>query len=195
MNQDTVKDLLEEIKNLSGLMLDLAYSAVFFKNNEIAEEVMLSFGRFEDLEERLYTQLFAAARGGQEGSLISVIEIVESAKSVAMAARNLAEMILEGRDLHPVIHAALEDSDETIVRAALSDDSILRGRTLKDLQLGAEMGLVIIGIRRQTEKMHKWIFYPRGSVMLKEKDIVVGVGTNASCQKFSELASGKLKII
>ncbi|MBI3335494.1 MAG: hypothetical protein HY001_03270, partial [Candidatus Portnoybacteria bacterium] len=47
MNRDTVKDLLEEIKNLSELILDLAYSALFFKNKDIAKEVMLSFEKFE----------------------------------------------------------------------------------------------------------------------------------------------------
>ncbi|MFO7966695.1 MAG: RNB domain-containing ribonuclease, partial [Archaeoglobaceae archaeon] len=36
----TVKDLLVEIKDTSELMIDLAYSAVFFDNDDIAEEVI-----------------------------------------------------------------------------------------------------------------------------------------------------------
>lgn len=194
---DTVKDLLEEIKNLSGLMLDLAYSAVFFKNIEIAEEVILSFDKFEDLEERLYKKLFAASRGNEGGSLISVIEIIESAKTVTLAARNMAEMVLDGRELHPVIHEALKDSDETIVRAVLSVDSILTGKTLKELQLGAEVGIVIVGIRRKygDGKNHKWIFYPRGLVKFQGGDVVIGVGSHVSCEKFTDLASGRLTSI
>lgn len=193
MPQDTVKDLLEEVKNLSELMLDLAYSSVFFKNKEIAQEVMLSFERFEDREERLFTQLFAASRGQGDMSLISVIEIVESAKNVAMAARNLADMVVQGKDLHPVIHQALEETDETIQRVVLAESSVLIDKSLKELQLGAQVGIGIIGIRRSGDKAHKWIFYPTGSTMLQAGDIVIGVGSNASCEKFSELASGKLK--
>jgi uncharacterized protein with PhoU and TrkA domain len=192
MPQDNVKDLLEEIKNLSELMLDLAYSSVFFKNKEIAEEVILSFDRFEDLEERLYTQLFAASRGQGDVSLISVIEIVESAKNVAMAARNLAEMVVEDKELHPVIHQVLEETDETIQRVSLSESSVLANKSLKELQLGAQVGIAVIGIRRRGEK-HKWIFYPTGSTQLQAGDVVIGVGSVASCDKFTELASGKLK--
>lgn len=195
MQHDTVKDLLEEIKNLSELMLDMAYSAVFFKNKEIAEEVMLSFERFEDLEERLYKKLFVAFRGEAAASLISVIDIIESAKSVAMAARNLAEMIVEGKELHPVIHEALEESDETVERVTLSPRSVLAGKTLKELQLGSEVGISVIGIRRGDDKAHKWIFYPRGDTKLETGDIVIGVGSNESCQKFVDLASGKRKIL
>ena len=193
MQQDTVKDLLEEIKNLSELMLDLAYSAVSFKNQEIAQEVVLQFDKFEDLEERLYKQLFAAFRGSKEQSLISVIDVVEGAKTVSLAARNLAEMILEDKELHPVIHEALEETDETIERVSLSPQSVLVGKTLKELQLGSKVGLSIIGIRKGDEKVHKWIFRPHGGTRLESGDILISVGPNASCQKFIELALGRLK--
>lgn len=193
MIQDNVKDLLEEVKNLSELMLDLAYSSVFFKNKEIAEEVEISFERFEDLEERLYVQLFAASRGQEDVSFISVIEIVESAKNVAMAARNLADMVLEGKVLHPVIHDALEETDETIKRVTIDAPSVLLDKSLKELQLGAEVGINIIGIRRGADRSRKWIFYPKGSTALRAGDVVIGVGSHASCEKFGELAAGKLK--
>lgn len=190
---DTVKDLLEEIKNLSELMLDLAYSGVFLKNKEIAKEVLSSFERFEGLEERLYKKLFVAFRGQTDGSFISVIDIVESAKNVAMAAKNLAQMIVQGKELHPVIHQALEESDERIERVSIGSHSVLAGKALKELQLGSEVGVVVIGIRRQEEKRDKWIFYPRGETSLQGGDIVIVVGSNDSCQKFTKLALGKLK--
>lgn len=193
MQNDTVKDLLEEIKNLSGLMLDLAYSAVFFRNKEIANEVLLSFEKFEDVEERLYKQLFAASRGHAEQALISVIDVVESGKSVAMAARNLAELIADGKTLHPVIHEALEETDETIQRATIVPNSVLANKSLKELKLGAEVGIMIIGVRRGEEKARRWIFHPRGRTVLEAGDIVIGVGSNESCSKFFALATGKLK--
>jgi uncharacterized protein with PhoU and TrkA domain len=45
-----VKDLLAEAKDASELMVDLAYAAVFFNDEKLAEEV-------EDLQERLYGYL------------------------------------------------------------------------------------------------------------------------------------------
>lgn len=192
MTQDTVKDLLEEIKNMSELMLDLAYSSLFFKNKEIAEEVIISFDKLEDLEERIYTHLFAASRGQGDVSLISVIEIVESAKNVAVAARNLAEMVVEDKELHPVIHEALEETDETVERVTISAKSILAGKNLKELNLGTEVGITVVGIRRGEGRGHRWVFRPRGSSTFEPGDIVIGVGSHASCEKLKGLASGRL---
>ena len=45
-----VKDLLAEAKDASELMVDLAYAAVFFNDEKLAEEV-------DDLEQRLYGYL------------------------------------------------------------------------------------------------------------------------------------------
>ena len=36
----SVKDILIEMKNLSELMVDLAYSSVLFQNKDAAEEVL-----------------------------------------------------------------------------------------------------------------------------------------------------------
>ncbi|MBI3335359.1 MAG: potassium channel protein, partial [Candidatus Portnoybacteria bacterium] len=139
--------------------------------------------------------LFAAFRGSAEHSLITVIDVVESAKNVARAARHLAKMILEGKELHPVIHEALEETDETIERVTISSRSILANKSLKELELGSEVGISVIGIRRGDEKVYKWIFYPHGSSMLRAGDVVIGVGSNESCEKFIDLASGKRKIM
>lgn len=193
MSNDTVKGLLEEVKNLSELMLDLAYSAVFFKNKEIAKEVMILLERFEDIEERLYEKLFVASRGNENQSFISVIELTESGKNVAMAARNLADMVLEEKELHPVIHEALEESEETIKRVKLAEKSILAGKTLRELKLGSEVGVAVIGIRRGEGRQARWIFRPRGGAKLEKDDILMAVGQDEACEKFARLASGKLR--
>ena len=97
---ENVKSLMAEVKNLSELMLDLAYSSVFFESKEIAKEVVLLFSNLEDLEERLYFHLFAASRGKQPSRFISVIDMVESSKLVATAARNM-RWLLKARNCIP----------------------------------------------------------------------------------------------
>src|SRR3989338_6497783 len=100
---ENVKDLIEEVKNLSELMLDLAYSSVLFESKDIAKEVLLLFNNLDSLTERLYLHLFAASRGKFSNRLISVIDIIESSKMVAAAARNMSELVLEGAELHPIV--------------------------------------------------------------------------------------------
>jgi len=189
--QENVKDLIEEVKNLSELMLDLAYSSVLFESKDIAKEVKLLHDRLEEMEEKIYLHLFAASRGKLAKKMISVIDIVESAKWVAFAAKNMSNMVLEGSALHPVIKEALRESDESITKAIVTKNSIFCSKTLGELRLRTEMGIDIIAIRRGD----KWIFDPKKPTEVKEGDIVIGVGPSYSCDKLRKLAIGKVKKI
>src|SRR3989344_6518110 len=172
---ETVKDIIEDVKNLSELMLEMAYSSVFFESKDIAKEVMILYNDLEELEEKLYLHLFAASRGRPSQRLISVIDIAESAKLVANAAKNLSETVLEGRKMHPIIKEALKESDESISRAVVSSKSILKDKTLADLRLRTEMGMHIIAIKRG----NKWIFNPKKDTQIFENDMLIGNGPKA----------------
>jgi len=189
---ENVKDLLEELKNLSQLMLDLAYSSVFFKNKEIAKEVALLYERLEELEEKLYLHLFAASRGRVMKKLISIIDLVESSKNVATAARNLSELVIEGKEMHPIIKQALEESDEQIARCTVSRKSLLYNRTIGELRIRSNTGADLIAIRRGSEGK-SWIFDPKKDTVIRHNDILICVGPSASCRKLSKLATGEVK--
>ena len=190
---ENVKDIIEEIKNLSELMLDLSYSSVLFENCDIAKEVMLLFDRFEEHEENLYLHLFAASRGGPARAkrLISVIDLVESAKSVASAAKNMSEMVIEGKKLHPIIKEAIKESEETMAKAEISRSSPLAERPLGETLLRTKTGANIIALRRGKV----WIFRPKRNTLIKAGDSIIGVGTIEACRKLEGIASGKIKEI
>ena len=188
---ENVKELVEEVKNLSELMLDLAYSSVLFESKDIAKEVKLLHSRLEEMEEKIYLHLFAASRGRPTKKMISVIDLVESGKWVALAARNLSNMIIEGSALHPVIKEALKESDESITKAIVTRNSILYNKTIGEFRLRTEMGIQIIAIRRGD----RWIFDPKKHTEIKEGDILIGVGPSSSCNKLRKVAIGKVKKI
>lgn len=193
MENENVKELIEEIKNLSELMLDLAYSSVLFRSREIAKEVILSYDRLEELEERLYMHLFAASRGKPGTRLITVISLIESAKTVASAAKNMSEPVIEGKELHPIIQEALKESEETITKADVRRNSILNKKTLGEVKLRTNAGANIIAIRRESPHGHRWIFSPTKSTMIYERDILIGVGPAAACEKLRKVAKGAVK--
>lgn len=183
---ENVKEILEEMKDLSELMLDLGYSSVFFKSRDIAREVMLLQDRLKELEQSLYVHLFAASRGSQNEKLIGVLEIVESATFVGRAAKNLAEFALKGKGLHPVIREALEQSDETITKAAVGPNSAIADRKLGDSQLGSELALRVVAIRRGG----KWFFNPGKNTETKQGDVLIAVGPKLGCAKLRRIAKG-----
>ncbi len=179
--KDNVKDLLEELKNTSELILDLGYSSVLFESKDIAKEVELLYDNIDDIEEKLYVHLFAAARGSSMKKLVGVMDIVESARLVSRAARNLAELVLSGQKLHPIIKDALSDTDETIFKTKVGKG--VEGKTLLDLELRKKYGVNIIAIRRKK----KWIFNPGKRTKLKENDVVMGVGSKGACKHVKRL--------
>ncbi len=187
---ENVKDLLEEVKNLSELMLDLAYSSVMFESKEIAKEVLLLFNNLDEIEQRLYAHLFAASRGRYSKRLISVIDIIEGSKMVASAARNMSELVLEGVELHPIVKEALQASDESITRCEVADKSALVHKTLGELRLRSKTGINVIAIRRRD----KWVFYPHKDTKIMEHDILMGVGPGESCKLLCKLAKGEKRL-
>src|SRR3989344_1391527 len=185
MSNTNVKILLEELKDTSALMLDLAYSSIFFNNKEIAEEVMLLYEKIENVEENLYMHLFSASRGTYNSKLISLIDIVESTKNIANAARNLANLVIDGRELHPVIKEAIEDSDELISRVTIRENSSAFNKTLREL--GEKLAVNMIAIRRKKEKEYKWIFDPKIDTKILAGDTIIIVGHESACNTFKQL--------
>lgn len=185
-----VKELLEELKNLSELMLDLAYSAVFFENKDISKEVLLLFDRLEDIEEELYMHLFAVTKKMSK-RLISVIELVETSKDVALAAKNIADMVIDGKTLHPIIKQALRETDESIVMVKVLKESPLLDKTLGSVKLRSNTGIDVIAIRRDK----RWIFDPHKATKVQYGDVMICVGTEESCEKAKKIASGEIREI
>jgi len=178
---ENVKDLLEDLKNTSELILDLGYSSVLFENKDIAKEVEILYDNIDDIEEKLYIHLFAAARGKTSKKLIGVMDIAESAWLVSQAARNLAELTISGRKLHPIIRDALKDTDETIFKVRAG--KYVSKKSLMDLGLRKKYGVNIIAIRRKK----KWVFNPHKYTKLKENDILMCVGSKGAKNSVKKL--------
>ena len=191
MPVQSVKELIEEVKDLSELMLSLAYSSVFFESKDIAKEVMILYNDLEDKEEQLYLHLFAASRGKPSERLISVIDIAESSKMVGNAAKNLSEGVLQGRKMHPIIKDAIRESDESIVKCVVTDKSIMKNKNLADLKIRTDVGIQIIAIKRES----RWIFNPKKDTEIFKNDLLIGTGPRTGCKKLDKLAKGEVKKI
>jgi uncharacterized protein with PhoU and TrkA domain len=187
---ENVKILMEELKNISELMLDLAYSSILFENKEIAEEVLLLYEKMEELEEKIYMHLFAASRGRKSERLISVMDVVECAKTVGSAAKQLSESVIQGKKLHSVIKEALKESEESIVKLIVEENSYLSNKKMGDLKIRTNTGVNVIAIKSGD----KWIFDPDKNTNILPGDIIIGVGTSEGCEKLKVMAKSSEKI-
>jgi len=185
----SVRETLILMKDISELMIDLAYSAALFGNRELAEEVMELERKMDTLVYVLNMNLMLAARDKEDAeTLAGVAKVGSLTNSISDAAADIAGMVLHGIEIHPIVREVFQRAEEHLARVQVSEDSFFAGRTVDDLNLAAEVGADIIAIRRGRH----WMINPEKEVVLPE-DVLVARGTAFGLEKLVKAASGEAK--
>ena len=185
-----LEELFLELKDVSELMIDLAYSALIFNSREIAEEVRRLEAHVDELRTR-FELLALAERPERSEELLSLLRISEANERIADAALQLVETVLRGLEPHPILYEVVEEAEETIVRVKVYKQSILVGKTLEELDLPTKFGQRIIAIRRKG----RWVYCPRKDEVIRADDVLIARGYVAGREKLEELASGRLRVL
>ncbi|MDR0900191.1 MAG: potassium channel family protein [Methanobrevibacter sp.] len=187
----SIKDILIEMKNLSELMVDLAYSAVLFNSKDAANEVLKLENKVNSLNYEIKKQSLVAARSVEDAEkLTALLEIAEAAESIANAAKDLADIVLKGFKPHPVFKMVMEESDKMILNVKIEETSELAGKTLGEIFLANRTGMRIIAIRRE----ESWIYGPDKHTTLYKGDNLIAKGTAAGAELLEKLASGQISL-
>ena len=184
-----VSDLLVEMKNLSELMIDLAYSAALFNDKELAEDVMELESRIDTLAYLLDMEIMIAARDAEDAeTLIGVSTVASAADKISDAAADIAAIVTRNIGIHPIIGEIFEKVEERLMKATIKDGSVIIGQQIGDLDLAARMGVDIIAIRRNKD----WILDPEDSERVFLGDILITRGAPVGIKEFKDLAEGRL---
>src|SRR6476469_9959814 len=170
---NTVKDLLVELKDASELMVDLAYAAVFFNEEKLAEEV----GRLEERStlylRRLRTIAMLAARSPEDAEgMAGVLWIADAIQKVGDAASDIARVIAARLGIPDALRPDLRHADEMTARVRVRDGSVGAGHTLRELSLPTETGMWVMAIRSDM----RWEFDPGPDDMVVAGDVLLVSG-------------------
>ena len=175
------------MKNMSELMVDLAYSAVLFNSKAAAEEVIALENEVNSMNYEIKKESLVAARSYEDAEkLTALLEIAEAAESIANAAKDLADLVITGFKPHPVFKMVMEESDKSIARVVIEENSDLANNTLGDLLLVNRTGMRVIAIRRGTS----WIYGPDKNTTILPNDTLILKGTEAGAELLEKLATG-----
>ncbi|MFB6096110.1 MAG: potassium channel family protein [Haloferacaceae archaeon] len=195
--EPTIEDLERAVdsivlmKNMSELAVDLAYGAVLFDSEGVAEEVSELEAEVDALESRFEAwTLRAAGRVEDPVQLRGLVHLAKATEVISDAALEISEGVLRGLDTHPVVAAAVEESDEVIVKLRVAADATLAGRTLEEEQVGTETGMRVIAVRRPAGEAsgEEWIVSPGPDTELRAGDVLIAKGTRAGADRLGELA-------
>jgi uncharacterized protein with PhoU and TrkA domain len=189
MTKKTVEDIVLEIKDKSELMIDLAYSSLIYDNTTIAKEVY----DLEDLIDSLYKSLQRQTLEQVENKklgvndALTVLRLAEAAEQIADAAQEIADVELRDVELHPILKMSIRDSDVVFTRAQVKDNSVLCNKTLGELKLASETGMMVIAMRHGD----KWLYGPNKNTKIDPGDVLFAKGPEDAEKHLINLATGK----
>jgi uncharacterized protein with PhoU and TrkA domain len=184
------RELLLEMKNLSELMIDLAYSAALFNDKDLAEDVLELELRVDTLAYLLEISIMVAARDARDAEdLLGVSTVASAADKISDAAADIAAIVTQNIGVHPIVSEIFEKVEERLLRARVSDGSAIIGKQIGELKLAAEMGVDIIAIKRNKD----WIIDPKETEKILSGDLLIARGTPVGIDELKEYAEGKRK--
>jgi uncharacterized protein with PhoU and TrkA domain len=180
-----LKAMLSEAKDTSELMVDLAYAAIFFADEHMAEEVHDLEERLSDLVHEMREICVLAARSPHDAEqMSSVLHVVSSIERMADAAVDIARIVTHKLGIPAALVADLAEAEEVSHRVRVRDNSGLAHRSLADVELPVEVGMRVVAIRRGRE----WIIDPDGDEILVPDDVLILRGPAAGINELRELA-------
>jgi uncharacterized protein with PhoU and TrkA domain len=166
----TVKDLLIELKDASELMVDLAYAAVFFNEEKLAEEVERLDERMNDQLRRLRIMAMLAARSPEDAEgMAGVLWIADAIQAIGDAASDVARVVAARLGIPDALRPDLRHADEITARVRVRTDGPAVGRTLRDLSLPTETGMWVMAIRSDL----RWEFDPGPDDVVNDGDVLL----------------------
>lgn len=189
MKEKTAEDTVLEIKDKSELMVDLAYSSLLYDNRTIAKEVY----DLENLIDSLYQNLQRnSLQDVQKGKLtvddaLTLMKLAQAGEHIADAAQEIADVELRDVELHPILKMSIRESDVVFTRVQVEPQSILCGKTLGELKLGSETGMMVIAMRHKD----RWLYGPTKNTGIDPGNVLFAKGPEDGEKHLIDLATGK----
>jgi len=171
LDDDTnIIDLMVEMKNLAGLVVDLGFSAMLLQDRKLAERIKKLE---EDMNLKLYkleTLCMLAANNKKDAlGLVPVIKMAAAAEVISNGISELTDTILQGIKPHPIIGEALKSATETVDYFNVPKKSAIVGKRVKEIMRGS---ITIIGLKRNDN----WIHQPEVTTVIEPNDTLIFSG-------------------
>jgi len=172
MNQEQLAVKLAQMKDLSEMMVDLAYSSLLYGSEEIADHVL----EMEKLIDKLHTEFELTILELRETrpakGLLGLIRLALATEKLADAGTIMACIVKRGARAHPVMRRAMEQAEETIIATEIAQDSVLIGKNLGEIGLEDDIGMRIIAVRRGED----WTYNPSDAFVINLGDLIIARG-------------------
>ncbi|MFQ3314955.1 MAG: hypothetical protein ACI85J_000032 [Candidatus Poriferisodalaceae bacterium] len=184
-----LKAMLAEAKDASELMVDLAYAALYFDDEGMAEAVLDLEEEMSDLVHEMRSLTMLAVRHPREvDGMSSVLLVVSSIEQIANAAVDISKIVLRNIGIPQALLVDMAEAAEVSHRLVVAQGSHLVSRSLADLELPVVVGMRVVAIQRG----RRWLTDIGGESVLEPSDVLFVRGEPAGIVRLRELASASV---
>lgn len=181
-------DNLVKMKNLTQMMVALAYSDLFYEDTELNRELEGIHGEIKELEKENLKHVFKIRES--DDLRINIIELMEYVKDISAACRNMSYLNRMGKIL-PFSDKMFSDDETRAILVKISRKSIIIDKTLSESKIRTHTGATVKAVKRNA----KWNFNVKNNFVIKSDDIVFAEGTVEAKKIFEKVADGTLRKI
>lgn len=170
---DRAVDLLVEMKNSAEVAVGLAYSALLFNDQALAAEVSNLENRSDAVHDELESWVLRSALEARNpDELRGLIRLASASETIFDSAREMTRLVEAGEELHPVIAAALVESDEVGYEGVVAAGSAADGKSIKELAVETETGMFVLAV----QSGRRWTYRPKPRFSFVAGDRIVAIG-------------------
>lgn len=178
--------MLSDAKDLSELMVDLAYASLYFGDPDMAEEVHDLEERMSELVQDMRAICILAVRNPREAdSMSSVLQVISAIERIANDAVDITRIVTHKLGIPAELVADLAQAEEVSHRVLIRDGSHMAHRPLHSLELPVATGMRVTAVRRDRE----WITDIHGDLLLVPGDALFLHGPPGGIVRLRELAA------
>ena len=183
-----LREMLAEAKDMSELMVDLAYAAVFFSDPDMADEVDGLEERMSDLVQDMRGVCIMAVRSPKQSEgMSSVLQVISAIERIANDAVDIARIVSHELGIPAELLADLSEAEEVSHRVLVSEGSHLAHRALAAHELPVQTGMRVMAVRRD----RTWITDVGGDLVLVPGDVLFLRGSPDGITRLRELAAAE----
>jgi len=178
--------MLSEAKDASELMVDLAYAALYFDDEGMADAVLGLEEEMSTLVHEMRSLAMLAVRHPREvDGMSSVLQVVSSIEQIANAAVDISKTVLHHLGIPRALIVDLAQAAEVSHRLVVAEGSHLANRPLRDMELPVAVGMRVVAIQRG----RRWLTDVGGDSIVEPGDVLFMRGDPAGIVRLRELAA------
>jgi uncharacterized protein with PhoU and TrkA domain len=188
---DRAVDLLIEMKNSAEVAVGLAYSALLFNDPALAAEVSNLEARSDAVHDELESWVLRSSQEARNpDDLRGLLHLAHASEIIFDSAREMTRLVEDGEELHPVIAAALVESDEFGHETIVNEGSPAEGKSIKELSIETETGMFVLAVQRG----RRWTYRPKPGLTLCAGDRLIAVGPAEGAEELDNLVGMKREL-